>query len=192
MLLEIIRQFNWVDMLIVIIFIRICYIAMDRGFIVEIFKLFGTFFALYLSLHYYTHLSDAIRSKISMGIMPLEFFDFLCFLILLFAGYAFFIILREVFGRFFKTEAVPTLSKWGGLILGIVRSFLLTSILCFSLVIACLTYFKLSVRNSFTGQRMFRVAPMVYSGIWEGFMSKLMTTEKYNSTIREVQEDFRQ
>ena len=52
MLLDIIRQFNWFDVAIIILFIRICYIAFRSEFPVELFKLAGIICAIYISMHY--------------------------------------------------------------------------------------------------------------------------------------------
>ena len=54
MIVEIIKQFNWVDIFVIILSVRVLYIAVKNGLPVELFKLLGTIAAIYLSLHYYT------------------------------------------------------------------------------------------------------------------------------------------
>ena len=191
MLVEIIKQFNWVDILFIIIMIRICYVSVKRGLVVEFFKFFGTLVAIYVSLHYYTGLSDFWQNRVNLEFIPLAFVDFLCVVVLAVLIYLVFVLLREVFGRFIKVEAVPHLNKWGGLVLGVFRGFLLISLFSFILVISTIDYFKLSVSRSYSGERLFKVAPRIYSSIWNGFMSKFATQEKFNKTVTEVEEKFK-
>ena len=53
-MLSILRQFNWLDILALVIVIPIAYIAFKLGFTAEIFKLPGTLLGLYLAFHYYS------------------------------------------------------------------------------------------------------------------------------------------
>lgn len=187
MFLNVIKQFNWVDIFVIIILIRIVYIAIKNGLVKEFFKISGTILAIYLSLHYYTPLSDFIRSRFGLKNIPLEFLDFICFAVLAILGYAIFIVIREAFSRLINIEAVPKLNKWGGFILGIARVVLLSGLIAFALVISSVNYLKSSVIGSYSGKSMFKVASTAYVIIWNKLMSKFMSKEKFNQTILEVQ-----
>lgn len=190
MVLDILRQLNWIDIFVIILLFRICYVSLNNDIPTEFFKLLGTVTAIYLSLHYYTALSDWMTKRffIPKHKMPLEFLDFLSLVILTISGYLIFVLLREAFYRFFKIEAGDRLNKWGGLALGIVRGILLSSLIIFVLVISSITYFKNSVINSYSGLRLFKLAPQAYTRVWNGFMSKIMTKEKLNDAVLEVEE----
>jgi len=191
MLLDIIKQFNWLDILLIIILFRIAYIAMRIGIPVEFFKFLGAIIAVYLAMHYYTDLSDLLvqRVPVAKERMPLEFLDFLSFLFLAIVGYFIPVSFCVLFGRFIKMEATPNLNKWLGLVLGIVRAFLLASLITFMLVISSSSYLKNSVVNSYLGRRVFNVAPNTYTWLWNKITSKFMPGEKLNKTILEVQKD---
>lgn len=191
MIFNMIKQFNWVDIFIIILLFRVCYIAAKTGFSSEIFKLTGTVFAIYLSLHYYTVLSDAVSESLPIigRKLPLEFRDFLCFIFLVTVTYIAFIAIRMAFYRFIKMQAVPSLNKWGGLALGIIRSVLLVGLIIYALVISSTSYLKSSVKESFMGRRFFTVAPATYSWLWNSITSKLAAAEKFNKTVLEVQKD---
>jgi len=194
MLLGIIKQLNWVDVLVIIIALRICYIAARIGFPTELFKLFGTIAAIYFSLHYYTALSD-ILSEFLPGVQdraPLEFMDFACFLILVIVSYLAFALLRNIFCRFIKMEAIPKLNKWGGFILGLARTYLFLGLLIFMLAISTITYLRESAGQSYLGTRLFKVAPNTYYWLWNNLGSKFMIKEKINKTVAEVEEGFKQ
>jgi uncharacterized membrane protein required for colicin V production len=187
MLLEMVKQFNWVDTFVVIVLFRICYIAVKNGLAAEIFKLLGTLAAIYLSLHYYTALSDWVKSRLSLEKLSLEFLDFISLVILVFVGYAIFILLREVFARFIKMEAVPKLDKWGGFVLGGARGVLLTGLIIFMLVASSISYLKTSVDSSYLGRRILRVGPATYGWLLNSITSKFVSSERYNETVNEVE-----
>ena len=189
MLLDILKQFNWLDVFIVILLIRICYIAFSSGFTIEFFKLVGTLAAIYLPMHYYTQLSDwAVRFlPLPKDNVPLEFIDFVCFLLLAVTGYCIFMAVRVVFYRFIQLKAVPNLNMWGGLILGAARGFLLAGLITFMLVISSISYLKKSAINSYSSKYLLNVAPGTYSFLWKGLFSKFMTSEEENKTVLEIQ-----
>jgi len=187
MLLDILKQLNWIDFLVIIILFRVCYIAFKSGLVAEFFKTLGTLSSIYLSLHYYTMLSDFVSKRFGLTNIPLKFFDFLLFLSLAVLTYLFFVGLREVFSHFVKMEAVPQLNQWGGFILGLIRGFFLVSLIVFTLVISSINYLEKSVSDSYLGRRLFKVAPAAYSALWNGFFSKFMTKESFNKTVLEIQ-----
>lgn len=192
--MDILKQLNWVDIFVIIILFRIGYIALQNGLPAELFKFLGSLSAIYLSLHYYTTLSDWIGGRffVSREKMPLEFLDFLCFVSLASLGYIIFVALRQTFSRFIKMEAGPKLNKWGGLVLGLVRGLCLSSLIVFMLVISSISYLKNSIINSYSGVRLFKLAPATYNRLWLGLMSKFMNKEKFNQTILEVQDSLTQ
>jgi uncharacterized membrane protein required for colicin V production len=190
MILEILSKFNFLDYIILIISFRICYIAAKMGLSVEIFKLFGVLFSTYISLHYYTFLSDLIQRRFLPKAMPLEFMDFIVFLLLIIFIYLFFVVLRSVLFRFVQLNAIPKINQFAGLILGIGRSFLVIGLLSFALAISSVTYLSSAVKHSYLGKRSFVIAPQTYNWLWSNICSKFSAHEKYNSTVTEVTDEF--
>lgn len=191
MLLELFRQFNWVDIFVIILLVRIGYVSFKTGFTIELFKLLGTICAIYLGMHYFTYISDALfRKGAGLDKTPLEFSDFLAFFVLALAGYAVFVLLRSVFYRFIKMEAAPNLQKWGGLGLGMFRAFLCAGLAIFMLVISSFSYLKNSVAESYSGKNFFNIAPSTYSWLWNNVGSRFISGEKFNKAILEIQRDF--
>ncbi len=190
MLLNILKQFKWIDIFILILIFRICYIALKSGFPIEFFKFLGSISAIYCSMHYYVLISDFIRARFPVEKrMPLEFMDFLVFLLLAISGYLIFVLLRSVFSHFIKIEAVSALNKWGGLILGLFRSMLLVSLIIFALAISSVSYLKDSVKRSYLGPRLFSVAPDTYAMLWNNVISKFAKSEKENIAVLEVEKE---
>jgi uncharacterized membrane protein required for colicin V production len=193
MLLNILKQVNWIDIFVVILTLRVCFIAVKSGFPVELFKFFGTLTAVYISLHYYIVLADYSKEWLSLGNrMPLELLEFLIFAVLALSGYSLFILLRGIFYRFLKMEAVSALNKWGSLFLGIARAVLLASLIIFMLAISSVGYLKESVKESYSGRRLFSLGPDTYAWIWKSVISKFNASEKYNAVVASIKEDILQ
>ncbi|MCX5712528.1 MAG: CvpA family protein [Candidatus Omnitrophica bacterium] len=189
MLIDILKQFNWLDVFVLILMIRVVYVATTRGFISELFKLIGVLVAIYLSFHYYTLLADFIRSKLPVDErMPLQFLDFICFVALAGIGYSIFAIIRIMLFNLIKMDAVPRLQKWGGFLLGFFRAWLLSGLIVYTLSISSVEYLHKSVYSSYWGKSLFYAPVNTYTFIWESIMSKFMSGEKFNSTVNQASE----
>lgn len=186
MLVSIFGQTNFIDILIVILLCRICYIAAKTGLNIEIFKFFGVVFTIFISLHYYANLSDMIQRKFFYEQMPLMFFDFLIFILLILVGCLLFATIRSFFYKFIKLETMPVINNFGGLILGILRGYFAVGLLVFSLSISNVSYLSSSVKHSYLGSRAFLISPNTYYWIWSNIYSKFSTKEKPNPVINEV------
>lgn len=182
------KQFNWVDIFFVILFMRVCYVAIKNGFFAELFRLLGVISAIYISFHYYINLSDYVGTFMGSKNMPLEYLSFFSFLVLVFAGYFIFALIGRFFSRFFKAEAAPRLNRWGSFILGIFRSLLLISLIVFIFLVAPVGYFRNSIASSYSGKRLVMAAPAAYTWLWESVVSKFRPQEKFNDTVVRIQE----
>lgn len=187
-MMEAISQFNFLDILILIIVFRICYIAFEMGLAVEFFKLSGILFTTYISLHYYTTFSDILQRWFFPKGMPLEFLDFLVFIFLASSAYLGFVVLRSIFYRFMRLEALPNINRFGGLILGIARSFFVIGLMIYILLISSVNYLSNSVKHSYLGSKIAYVSPQTYGWIWNNIISKFSSNEKFNPTVNEVLE----
>lgn len=181
------RQFNWVDICVVIILIRIGYVAMRTGLPVELFKLLGTLSAIYLSCHYYSRFSDFLAARIGSGGFVFKFLDIFSFLIFAMAGYLVFVLLRSLVYRFMKLEATPRLNQWGGFLLGAGRAILAASLIILILAVSPLGYLKHSVKNAYSGGYLLKTATNTYSFLYNGIISKFAANEKFNIAIINVQ-----
>lgn len=187
MVTDIFQQINWVDVLVAILLVRSCYLGFKNGLFIEFFKTLGTISAIYFAMHYYTLFSDLLGNRFKIEKIPLEFLDFIVFVILAIVSYGFFVGLRYSLSRFIKTEVVPLLNKWGALFIGLVRGLFLVSLVAFMLLISTVGYLKDSVNNSYSGKRLIKVATSTYSFLWNSIFSKFMPNEKFNTTIEEIQ-----
>jgi uncharacterized membrane protein required for colicin V production len=184
--MDLIAQLNFLDILFLIIAFRICFVAAKTGLATEFFKFLGVVSATYVALHYYTTLSDIIQRRFLAQFMPLEFMDFLIFLVLALLGYLGFVALRSIFDHFIKLEAAPRISKFGGVIFGLVRGFLVIGLLTYTLMISSVSYLSKTVKHSYFGVRACSISPQTYDWLWSNIFSKFSPREKFNPTVTEV------
>ena len=190
MLLNMLKQFNWLDIFILIMIFRVCFIAVKGGFTTEFFKFFGTLTAVYLAMHYCIFVSDFIMAYLPLeGKIPQELLNSLVFLFLSILGYLLFVLLRLTFNNFVKIETVSSLNKWGGLTLGMFRALLLVSLISFNLIISGFPYFKDSVKNSYLGSRVASVSSDTYSWVWASIFSKFFPSEKESCIVTDTREE---
>ena len=190
MIMNIIKAMNWVDIFIAILIFRIIYCAIKKGLSIEVFKLMGTFLALYLAMHYYARLGNYFQ-RLMPGppTIPLEFWDLLSLILLSLLGYAVFLVLREVISRMVKTQVISTLNKWGAAALGICRGVLLTGLIMYIFCNPTLQYTRISVNDSYLGQWFLTVAPGVYRFTWDNITSKFASGEEFNKSVLEVRQN---
>ncbi|MBU1090630.1 MAG: CvpA family protein, partial [Candidatus Omnitrophica bacterium] len=148
--------------------------------------------AVYLSLHYFTTLSDLIQSRFPAQKSPLEFIDFLSFITLSILGYLIFVSIRGIFVRFIKIEAMPNLNSIGGMLFGAARAVLVVSLLSFALAISSVSYLENSVGDSYLAWRLFKAAPVTYSWLWNSLAAKFMPSKESNKIVSDVEGGFYQ
>ncbi|MBM3255062.1 MAG: CvpA family protein [Candidatus Omnitrophica bacterium] len=181
------QKLNWVDIVILILLARICYIAVKSGMLTELFKLLGVILSAYLSLHYYVLFSAYFVNRLGLKNINTHFIGLFSFVLLAAAGYLVFLGLRILFVKFIKAESTPGLHRWGGIIVGLARGFLLASLVVFSLAISGSGYFYNSVKDSYSGRYWVNLSCGFYSNLWDNLASKFMTQEKFNKKPAMVQ-----
>lgn len=186
MLLEIVQQINLLDILIILILVRTVSIAIRKGFAVEFFKLLGTYCATYLALHYFTHLADRLHTLPGFRSAPIEFIDFVAFLFLVIIGYNFILLMRIIVIKSRAQEALRSISRWSGMLLGVVRGGLLAGIICFGFAISSMSFFSDMVSQSLMGNTLFEVPSQVYEWTWNNITKHIAASEQVNKTIAEV------
>lgn len=160
--MEIVYKLNWVDVLVVIIMIRICYVAFMDGLSHEMFPLIGSVIVLITSLRYYQTFGSAISQNL-FGFSP-EVANFLSFTIII-IGMGFIVrVLKGLLDKIVQVSWHPILEKFGGLVLGIAKGAIVTSLVLIMLALLPLPYLQWSIRErSLTGMSFLRIGPVIYS-----------------------------
>lgn len=187
--LTFLKKFNWLDIFVLIILLRTTYVAIKSGVFIEFFKLLGTLLGCFVALHYFTQLSDfTVQSVPLFKEVNVVVFDFFSFFLLLLTGYMLFVIIREAFFKFVKTETASAINRWGSTFLGIVRGFIVSSLIIFLLSIPVFAYFNNSVKSSFSGRHLIKVSTGIYGYLWKNLASKFMPSAESNKSVLEIQD----
>ena len=156
-----IKGLNWIDLLIVIIVVRISYIAFQDGLSHEIFPIFGSVIMAVLGLHYYNKIALFFSENLVKA--PIEILNFLTFLVIITAAGFLFKLVRILLDKIVKVEWHPLIEKFGGLIAGICRGAIASSLILIILGLVPLKYFQYSIRDrSLMGMTFLRIAPRIY------------------------------
>lgn len=186
-ILETLAEFNWIDLVVLLLFLRMCFIGLRTGLIVELFKIFGLILAIYVSLHYFSQAGNFLNNLVPF--LGIKISDFLCFIILAGLSYATVVIIRESFRRMVKVEAVNVLDRWGGLALGLARGFLLISMVFIIFYFSGILYFVESVKKSYLGSRLVYTDVRLYEFIHKEIALKLVPDSQLNQDLYEVLEE---
>jgi uncharacterized membrane protein required for colicin V production len=183
MFMHFLKSLNWIDLLMLAILIRIVFIGMQAGFVIEMFKLLGAFLTVFICFHYY-----APFAQVLVGITNSPWYnaaEVLSFLILW--GVLFFIckLIRDGMFILFTIDAQSFVNKLGGALLGIGRFFIVGSMALYLFFVTRVEYFETKTMGSFSGKHIVFVAPNFYSVLCEGFVSKVFPSEKVSKAVRE-------
>ena len=180
MSLDILGRLNWVDIFLCLILVRAVYIGLRSGFVIELFKLLGIFFAVFISLHYFSGASHFLQEKVHLPSGPADFasLGFLWSVVVLA-----FKFIREGIMLLFKVEAHSTLDSAGGFIASVVRGFLICSLATLLLRASAMEYFTNNIDNSLGAAKVVGIAPRVYEATYQGFISKFFPSEEFNESV---------
>ena len=186
-MLENIKQLNWVDLLVLILLIRIGYITFKTGFSLEIFKFTGTIVAIYFACHYYSRISGFLSNQLFQGeATGLDFLNVVIFSLLAGLFYFIFVIIRALFALVIRIEAVSLLNRWGAFFIGMVRGLFFVGMLLFILSLSNISYLKNSVFVSYSGLKLSRLTPRVYTSLWNSIASRFVNEAAFNKDPFEV------
>ncbi len=159
--MEILSKANWVDILVLIIMFRISYVAFYDGLSHEIFPLIAIICSAVLSLRYYTDLAVYLSENLLH--LPIGLAEFLSFTVLIVGIGFIFKLIRAMLDKIIKVTWHPMVEKFGGLVVGIARASITTSIVLIMIALVPLSYLTWSVKErSLTGMYFLKIAPAIY------------------------------
>ncbi len=160
--MQILSRINWVDVLVVILIVRISYVAFMDGLSHEILPFLGVLAVFVLSLHYYTSLGYVISQN--LGNMPADISNCLGFIILVVVLGFIVKLLKVILDKIVKVQWHPVIEKFGGLFAGIAKAYLITAMVLTIMNLMPLSYLKWSIKDrSLTGKYVLMAGPEVYS-----------------------------
>ncbi len=180
MIKEIISKLNWVDICIIVLFIRLIYIGAKTGFPTEFFKFIGLVFGSIIAFHYYANIAAWVNIKVNLPKMPVEFVSYLVVLIV---SLVLFVLIRNLILRLIHIEAVSTVNRWGGFLLSVLRAGFLCSAIIIGMLITNNGYLKKSIETSFFSKKVVMLGPNVYRLTWNMIFSKFLPKGNLNNQL---------
>lgn len=157
---QIIFKINWVDILILIIFIRVSYVGYTRGLSSELLPLIASFAALVISINLHDKIGGFIASHTPLSAIPAKFLVYISIgsSILLVFG----ILSNILTGRVIKVQVATMYDSIFGLLFGILRGIVLVSFVVFALSLTPVNYIRESVKEkSLMGTRFMKIGPLI-------------------------------
>lgn len=162
--MEIVSRINWVDILVLILMVRMSFAALREGLSHEIFPFIGTIAIAVFSMFYYARIGSFLSQN--LGNMPIQIANFFSFLVII-AVLGFLVkFLRAVLDNIVKVQWHPLIEKFGGIIVGMAKAYIITSLVLICLALMPLSYLQWSIRDkSLTGKYVLSAVPELYSRI---------------------------
>lgn len=156
--MEIIKRLGAIDLVFIIIFLRITYAAVSRGFIVELFKIVGLLVGGILAFHFYPPLARDLVSKIPF--LNESYLSSITFISIFIVVAIIFSLLGKIIKAFSKKREVPLAEKVVSMFAGWFRCAFLFSVIIFFLYLSPLQ--SMHFKNSFSYPWFKNVAPKIY------------------------------
>ena len=174
---DILSNINFIDAVMGLIIIRCIYSGATAGLVIEFFKLLGTIFATFITLHYFTAFAEFLTRMVSF---PSNVAELIAFVVLWMIVVLIFKVVRDGWMLLIKTEAQESFNKAGGALTGIFRGVLVVGLTTLLLLLAGNKYLIKSIKTSFSGMYLSHFSISVYESCYDNFVNKFFPKEKKN------------
>jgi len=184
MLTHLIKSINWIDVALLVLFIRMIFVGVKNGFISEFFKFLGVITAVFVSLHYFSFFAAWLARKIHF---TWGYWDLVIFAALWFAVTIIFKLLRDGIVFLFKVETTHQgFDKYAAGVVAVARGILVCSLTIFLILLAHNGVLTRMAVNSYSFKISGRAAVSTYSFLYNNLVDKLFAGQHYNAAAAEV------
>lgn len=181
MLTKFFQSINWVDVGLVLFFIRTVLFSVKSGFVAEGFKFLSTLTALFVSLHCYSSLASLLSKSTKFSLENLEF---TVFIVLWLVVTIIFLLIYKGIILLFKIEPnLKVIDKYAAGFLGATRGIFLSSLSIFALLLTHNTYLMHQTYESYAYALTAKTAPNTYSLGFNNLWSKIFEGQKFNDNV---------
>ncbi|MCM8783670.1 MAG: CvpA family protein [Candidatus Omnitrophica bacterium] len=160
---NLLKEFNWVDAVVLIFIIRGIFRGAKNGFVLEVLSLSGWCVALYLALKFYKTIASTLHERTEIPLVLNEVFIFGGIIIttILLANF-----LGQILKRIVRIKVVERISFYGGAIFGVLKACVILSALFYFLGILGISYINKSIQErSLSGRAITKLASVVYRNL---------------------------
>jgi len=180
MLENISLNFNWIDFLVIFIVIRVIYVGIKSKFLVEIFRLLGVLFAIFIALHFSWKAGYLLQEYV---FMPEAICVPFSFLLLWVTSIIIFKLISNGWLLMFRFELRPVLNKCIGAFISSIRAILVASLMFMLVFTTGYEYLGRVANRSFTGPFLIDLAPNIYEFTYDYLISKCFPNEHLNVRV---------
>ncbi len=184
MIKDIFLNFNWVDVLIICLAVRIVFVGAKSNILVELLVLLGALCSTFITLHYYGRFGDWLNKNI---FLPEIIQDLFAFILIWSTVEIIFKLIISGWSLVFKVEAQAAINEWGSAIVSAVRGVIVCGLLFVFLMLSGNDYIKRISQQSFTGFYLADFSPRVYRLMYEGLVSRFFPDEPVNERVFELE-----
>jgi uncharacterized membrane protein required for colicin V production len=184
MITHLIKSINWIDVALVVLFVRMIFVGIKNGFISEFFKSLGIIIAVFISLHYYSFLAAwlAMKTKIAWN-----YWDLVMFAVLWLCITLFFKFVGDGVMLLFKAETTHQgFDKYASGIVAVGRGILVCSMTIFLLLLTHNVPVTRMTLHSYSFKIAGHAAVGTYSFLYKNLIDKLFVGEHFNTAAPQV------
>lgn len=170
--MEIIKRLGPIDLVFIIIFLRITYTALSKGFVSELIRTLGLLVGAIIGFQFYPALADALAPKASF--LNQEYLNSISFLAIYLVSSIIFSLLSKIVRSFYKRQEVPLAEKIVSMLVGWFRCAFLFSVILFFLYLTPLS--SMFYANSFSYEWFKNLAPKAY-------LATINVTRQFNDNV---------
>lgn len=174
------KHFNWVDVVIILLSVRIIYSGVKQGFSVEIFKFLAAVFGCVIAIHNFPGIANFLKERLHIYLWLGKIIAISALISL--AAFIFW-GLRIFLLKIMQVKFIPQVEKGGGIFFAFWRAVIVASLVLIILVFLPLGYIGKSVKYSLSGNIFLKAAPGVYSFCMKFYPAKTLTQD-LNSLCR--------
>jgi len=168
---------NGVDILMVAVIALAIYIRRKDGIVAELFKLFGIFCAIFITLHYYVRFADFLRVQFFGKEVATEFFAFCLLFSVIFLAFVF---LSGGWSLILSIKSFAIVDHWGNVVLSLVRGYFICSMIFLALILSGQEFFVSGARKSISGALVSGAAVELYRVSYSNLIEKFFPGERIN------------
>lgn len=181
--MKILQYLSWIDVVLILLFIRILYSGIKKGFIAECFKVLAAVVGVYIAFHFYDPLSTAIGGFLPASTSLLHVVSLILLWVI---NLVVFRIIRQGLQVVINMEAHKNLNQWGGSVLSLFRFIVSASLLLFAMLLTNVDGVKDAVFQSHMSKKILKVAPMLYEKVHLSVVDRFFASEKFNDSYKAI------
>ncbi len=174
---------NWVDIVLLFIFLLGLFVARKNEFKVEVYYFFGTIFTTFIALHYFSGFSLYLNRNF---MVPDSMEESLAFCLLAGLTYSLFMVSEGGWNSLLSLSVPSFVNKWGALALCVFRNLLFSGLLYMVLLMVGDGALTVDVKSSVTSPFFKRVSVVTYSTIFDVIVKPLNSHEKFNDRVYQI------